>query len=474
MKIIITQLLTTMAALKCATQPTMMGGTVTLSVSGIAMAFAALVTLTALASNAWRSSAPRGLGIAIAVTCLAFFCTSSVLAHLILLELIVLPMAMLILSSGSGGRRSHATRSMVVYALAPGALAGIPAVVLSYNCGIDGGSALGLSGLAMALWCVALLAKIPVWPLHAWLPEAHVEADSVGSAWLAALILKLAAFSWLRLCSVWLSSGAYAGPGHIVATWALVSGVLGGAAALAQSDVKRTIAYSSVAHMGVSLSAACLGSLWGITASAWSLLGHGIVAAALFLMVGHFYERAGTRSVSIIRSLAVGPVIFMSWSGLLLANAAYPVGVLFWAELGTAVGLLQGHSLALFALFLLVGWLGVTFSAVLLGKSTSGQPSGGFAGLSPHLVGARDAAYFLPYLGVAWLSPLPYFGLMLYDGPLGLWFGWAIRARTRRVESARLAAAPVWSETCSTGSSYFPEKSAFALGFGVIQHFDTF
>jgi NADH-quinone oxidoreductase subunit M len=142
---------------------------------------------------------------------------------------------------------------------------------------------------------VGFAIKVPLVPLHTWLPLAHVEAPTAGSVILAGVLLKIGAYGFLRLCIPLTPDAAYSVGVPLIGTLAVVGIVYGALCALAQDDVKRLVAYSSVSHLGFCMLGMFALSLTGLSGSLLQMVNHGLSTGALFLVVGMLYERYHTR-----------------------------------------------------------------------------------------------------------------------------------------------------------------------------------
>jgi NADH-quinone oxidoreductase subunit M len=145
--------------------------------------------------------------------------------------------------------------------------------------------------------------KVPMWPVHTWLPDAHVEAPTAGSVILAGVLLKLGAYGFLRF-SVPMLPEASQHFAPLIYTLSVVAVIYTSLVALAQEDMKKLIAYSSVAHMGVVTIGIFTFNVQGIQGALYQMLSHGFVSAALFLVVGVLYDRLHTHEIARFGGLA--------------------------------------------------------------------------------------------------------------------------------------------------------------------------
>jgi NADH-quinone oxidoreductase subunit M len=216
--------------------------------------------------------------------------------------------------------------------------------------------------VALWLWLAffaSFAVKTPVWPFHTWLPEAHVEAPTAGSVVLAGILLKLGGYGFIRISlRMFPEASAFFAP--FVMALGVIAIIYASLAALAQTDMKKLIAYSSVAHMGYALIGIFSGNIHGIEGAVFVMLSHGLASAALFAGAGAIYERAHTRDMARLGGLAeamprcaflfmiftlcsvglpgtfgfVGE--FMVLNGAFSANAAYAVAASLGMVLGAA------------------------------------------------------------------------------------------------------------------------------------------
>lgn len=229
-------------------------------------------------------------------------------------EATLIPM-FLIIGIWGGPRRVYATIKFFLYTFL-GSVFMLVALIYLYQVG-DSFSILGMHTLELGprqqFWIflaffAAFAVKIPMWPVHTWLPDAHVEAPTAGSAVLAAIMLKMGGYGFLRF-SLPIVPDASNELGGVMIALSLIAVVYIGFVALAQSDMKKLIAYSSISHMGfVTLGTFIAftligkgdidGTALGLEGAIMQMISHGFISAAMFLCVGVIYDRMHTREIS--------------------------------------------------------------------------------------------------------------------------------------------------------------------------------
>ena len=219
-------------------------------------------------------------------------------------EATLIPMY-LIIGIWGGPNRIYAAFKFFLYTLL-GSLLTLVAFVYLYvhsngSFDIQTWQALPLSGTAQTLLFFALFAafavKVPMWPVHTWLPDVHVEAPTGGSAVLAAIMLKLGAYGFLRF-SLPILPDASRQWAWLMITLSLIAVVYVGLVAIVQKDMKKLVAYSSVAHMGFVTLGFFIFNPEGVTGGLLQMIAHGFVSAAMFLCIGVLYDRMHTREIA--------------------------------------------------------------------------------------------------------------------------------------------------------------------------------
>jgi NADH-quinone oxidoreductase subunit M len=194
--------------------------------------------------------------------------------------------------------------------------------------------------------------KMPMWPFHRWLPEAHVEAPTAGSVILAAILLKLGGYGFIRF-SLAMFPDASLQFAPFVFTLSIAAIIITSLVALVQTDVKKLIAYSSVAHMGFVTMGIFSGNVMGIHGAVFQMISHGIVSGALFLCVGVVYDRMHTRDIEAYGGLVERmPRYAFAFMVFTMANVGLPGTSGFVGEFLTMVGVFQVNTwVAFFAAF---------------------------------------------------------------------------------------------------------------------------
>lgn len=251
---------------------------------------------------------PLLLTISAAVT--GAFAAQNLLLFFLFYELELIPLYLLIAIWG-GKRRGYAATKFLIYTAFSGILilgAFLGLVYLSgsgsfdFNPTLAQGLTLAQQTVLMGALLVGFGIKIPLVPFHTWLPDAHVEASTPISVLLAGVLLKLGTYGILRFCAG-LFPAAWLDVSPWLAWWAVASVLYGSLAAIAQTDMKKMVAYSSVGHMGYILLAAAASTPLSMLGAVLQMVSHGLISALMFLLVGVVYKKTGTRDLTILRGL---------------------------------------------------------------------------------------------------------------------------------------------------------------------------
>lgn len=312
-------------------------------------------------------------------TCLlASFTCLDLLGFYIFYECTLLPMFLLIGLGGSRPRKVRAAYLLVIYTLV-GSLAMLPCVLLMYS---QAGSTSFLLLLTetwaparqYVLWWGLFLAfavKVPMVPLHLWLPEAHVEASTAGSVLLAGVLLKLGSYGLLRFSLPLLpEASSYYGP--FVLCLCMIGLVYASLTTLRQVDLKKLVAYSSIAHMSMVILALFTLNDLGAVGGTFLMLAHGVASPALFLLVGAMYDRAHTKALKYLGGAATAmPLYSVMLFIFSLCNMALPLTPNFVAEFLCLCSIFSYHlgafAAALIAVILSAGYTMWAYARVVHG-----------------------------------------------------------------------------------------------------------
>ncbi len=231
------------------------------------------------------------------------FCALDLVLFYVFFEGVLIPM-FLIIGVWGGPRRVYAAMKFFLYTLAGSVLMLLAILWLWYNAGTTDIPELFAYEVPRAVqtwlffaFLASFAVKVPMWPVHTWLPDAHVEAPTAGSVILAGVLLKMGAYGFLRF-SLPLLPFASAEYAPLIFTLSVVAVIYTSLVALAQQDMKKLIAYSSVAHMGIVTLGIFTFTPQGLSGAIFTMLAHGVVSGALFLCVGVVYDRVHSREIA--------------------------------------------------------------------------------------------------------------------------------------------------------------------------------
>lgn len=279
------------------------------------------------------------------------FCALDAILFYVFFEGSLIPM-FIIIGVWGGARRVYASIKFFLYTLLGSVLMLVALMAMYWQAGtLDIPTLLNYQFPAhMQIWLwlaffASFAVKMPMWPVHTWLPDAHVEAPTAGSVILAGVLLKLGGYGFLRF-SLPMFPIASADFAPFVFTLSLIAIIYTSLVALVQSDIKKLIAYSSIAHMGYVTMGIFAANEQAIQGAIYQMLSHGIVSAALFLCVGVIYDRLHTREISafggLVNNMPKYAVVFLIFT---MANVGLPGTSGFLGEFLTLIGVFQVNKL---------------------------------------------------------------------------------------------------------------------------------
>ncbi|MCL2453387.1 MAG: NADH-quinone oxidoreductase subunit M [Alphaproteobacteria bacterium] len=278
------------------------------------------------------------------------FCALDLVLFYLFFEGGLIPM-FLIIGIWGGPRRVYASFKFFLYTFT-GSLLMLLAIMAMY--GVAGTTDIVTllqtpfpTSMQKWLWLAflaSLAVKLPMWPVHTWLPDAHVEAPTAGSVILAGVLLKMGGYGFIRFSlPMFPDASAYFAP--LIYALSIIAIIYTSLVALVQEDMKKLIAYSSVAHMGFVTMGLFTMTAQGVQGAVYLMVSHGLVSGALFLCVGVVYDRMHTREIAayggLINRMPVYAVVFMIFT---LANVALPGTTGFIGEFLTLVGAFRVNS----------------------------------------------------------------------------------------------------------------------------------
>jgi NADH-quinone oxidoreductase subunit M len=251
----------------------------------------------------------------------------------------------LIIGIWGGPRRVYATFKFFLYTLLGSVLMLLAIMALYWNAGTTDIPTLmhtavpyNLQKWAWLAFFASFAVKMPMWPVHTWLPDAHVEAPTAGSVILAAILLKMGGYGFLRFSLPMFPLASYDFAPLVFALSAIAI-VYTSLVALMQEDMKKLIAYSSVAHMGFVTMGIFAGTMQGIHGGVFQMVSHGIVSGALFLCVGVVYDRMHTREIAAYGGLVNRmPLYALAFLVFTMANVGLPGTSGFVGEFLSLIG----------------------------------------------------------------------------------------------------------------------------------------
>ncbi|NVK18150.1 MAG: NADH-quinone oxidoreductase subunit M [Methylocystaceae bacterium] len=325
-----------------------------MGIDGISMLFVLLSTLLTpiCVLSAWEAVTKRAKEYMISFLILetmmiGMFCALDMMLFYIFFEGVLIPM-FIIIGVWGGQNRIYAAFKLFLYTLLGSVLMLVAMLAMYWDANsFDIPTLMNHTFPAqMQTWIwlaffASFAVKVPMWPVHTWLPDAHVQAPTAGSVILAGVLLKMGGYGFLRF-SIPMMPLASADFTPLIYTLSIVAVIYTSLVALVQDDMKKLIAYSSIAHMGFVTIGAFTGTIQGIEGSIFTMLSHGIVSAALFLIVGVIYDRIHTREIAayggLVDRMPKYAVIFMLF---MMASVGLPGTSGFVGEVLVLVGVFQ-------------------------------------------------------------------------------------------------------------------------------------
>ena len=312
---------------------------------------------------------------------IGMFASIDILLFYIFFEAVLIPMY-LIIGIWGGQRRIYASFKFFLYTLLGSVLMLIAIIVMYRN--TESMSIEALQGnffsfdTQIFLWLAffaSFAVKIPMWPFHTWLPDAHVEAPTAGSVILAGVLLKMGGYGFIRFSIGMLPLATdYFIP--LIMTLSIIAIIYTSLVALAQTDIKKLIAYSSVAHMGIVTIGIFLVNQQGLEGAMMQMISHGIVSAALFLCVGVIYDRMHTREISfyggLVKRMPLYATVFMIF---MLGSVGLPGTSGFVGEFLVIIGAFKFSSYvvigAAFGIILSAVYMLYLYKRIIFGEITN-------------------------------------------------------------------------------------------------------
>jgi NADH-quinone oxidoreductase subunit M len=280
------------------------------------------------------------------------FCSLDFILFYIFWEAMLIPMYLLIAVWG-GPQKDYASIKFFIYTLFGSVFLLVAIIALYVTNGTFSIPEAMFKGYSFQfqIWvfmafAIAFAIKVPMFPFHTWLPAAHTEAPTAGSVFLASILLKMGTYGFLRFClPIAPQASAYFAPFMIGLS--VIGIIYGGFVCLSQTDMKKLIAYSSVAHMGFVTLGIFTFTLYGFAGAMLQMLNHGITTGGLFLMVGIVYERTHSRQIYDNAGLGKIAPLYVTFFGLFaISSFAFPGTNSFVGELYVLIGTFFQHKLA--------------------------------------------------------------------------------------------------------------------------------
>jgi NADH-quinone oxidoreductase subunit M len=420
-----------------------------LGIDGISLFLVLLTTfLTPLAIlSSWQSVARKVKSYMICLLTLetgmiGVFCALDLVLFYVFWEVMLIPMYFLIGVWG-GERRIYAAVKFILYTMV-GSLLMLLAIIYLYYA--NGGTSFDLVEITRSLgtgalqltgreefwlflaFLLAFAIKVPMFPFHTWLPDAHVEAPTAGSVILAGVLLKMGTYGLLRFCLPLFPAAAISAAPYI-SVLAIIGIIYGALVAMVQPDLKKLVAYSSVSHMGLIVLGIFAFTTQGFQGSTLQMLNHGLSTGALFLLVGMIYDRRHTRKIADFGGLAhISPVYAAVFLVVTLSSIGLPGLNGFVGEVLVLMGSFASNklfgSLAALGMILSAVYMLWMYQRVFLGKLENPDNA------AIKDIGVREKLILIPIVGIMlWIG--------VYSGPFLNRMEVSLEQVQRRIENAR-------------------------------------
>jgi len=399
-----------------------------LGIDGISLTMVLLTTLLMplCVLGSWNYITERERGyyamlLTLLTGVLGVFVATDLFLFYVFWEVMLIPMYFIIGIWG-GKNRLYATIKFFLFTMAGSLLMLVAILVLAWIVAgrtgtlsfayehllANAGAAGPLAPWLFAAFALAFAVKVPVFPLHTWLPDAHVEAPTAGSVLLAGVLLKMGTYGFLRFAvpffpevatSPWVT--------NLVLALAVIGIVYGALVAMVQPDIKKLVAYSSVSHLGFVMLGIWAATVQSLQGAIMIMIGHGLATGALFFLVGMLYERRHTREISAYGGIAkVVPVFSLVFTVVALASIGLPGLSGFIGEFLVLLGSFQSHPVTTG-----IATTGVIFAAAYLLWALQRiifNPLDKRENESLTDLNARELAVLLPLIaGIVWMGLFP-------------------------------------------------------------------
>jgi NADH-quinone oxidoreductase subunit M len=409
-----------------------LGITYHVGIDGISLPLFVLTTLLSPIAlmGAWQSVDTKVkefavLMLVLETSMLGAFVALDLFLFFIFWEAMLIPMYLMIGIWG-GENRLYATVKFILYTMAGSALMLVAILALHVLHLQQGGGrsfdlfdffgldlSLAQQKLLFMAFFLSFAIKVPLFPFHTWLPDAHTEAPTAGSVILAGVLLKMGGYGFIRFCLPLFPAAAIAFA-PLIAVLAVIGILYGALVAMVQPDLKRLVAYSSVSHLGLVMLGIFAGNLAGLQGGILQMVNHGLTTGALFLLVGIIYERRHTREIAALSGLATTVPIFAVFFAITMFSSIGLPGLNgFVGEFLILVGMFKTNvayaSLAVLGIILGAAYMLWLYQRTMFGEATTPENQ------TMKDMNVREIGYMLPLVILMFwigLYPRPYLNLM--------------------------------------------------------------